>query len=94
MRGLSSVFLQADFPFPIEKGKYGCKDRQGRGSRCISALQCKDREFPQNFDVVPNLNSVCRKCFQNVVVTQGLSSWNIKKSGLYLSASVQILAFC
>ncbi len=44
--------LQPNFPFSMGKGKFVCKDRQLYPLPRLS-LQCKDREFPRNFDVVP-----------------------------------------
>ncbi len=44
--------LQPNFPFSMGKGKFACKDRQFYPLPRIS-LQCKDREFPRKFDVVP-----------------------------------------
>ena len=38
--------------FPLKKGNSAVKIDGGRGSRTLS-LQCKDREFPRNFDVIP-----------------------------------------
>ncbi len=46
-----SIFT-AEFPFSNGKGKFPCKDRHFYPRSCLS-LQCKDREFPRNFDVVP-----------------------------------------
>ncbi len=34
--------LEPNFPYTMGKGKFSCL-----------SLQCKDREFPRNFDVVP-----------------------------------------
>ncbi len=44
--GVKFPSLRANFPFPIEKGKFGCGDRRGRRSRCLS-LQCKVGKFPK-----------------------------------------------
>ncbi len=44
--------LQPNFPFSMGKGKFACKDRHFYPRPRLS-LQCKDMEFPRNFDVVP-----------------------------------------
>ena len=44
--------LQPNFPFSMGKWKFACKDRQLYPLPRLF-LQCKDREFPWNFDVVP-----------------------------------------
>ncbi len=49
------------------KGKFGCKDRRGRGSKHLS-LQCKDREFPKDFDVIPYQHTPLQKRTNMLVI--------------------------
>ncbi len=48
---LPPLSLQSNFTFSMGKGKFACKDWLNPLPRL--SLQCKDREFPWNVDVVP-----------------------------------------
>ncbi len=45
--GFKVSIFTCEFPFPIEKGKFGCKDRRGGGGQDIYLYNVKIGNFPK-----------------------------------------------
>ncbi len=64
----------------MRKGHSAVKIDGGRGSRRLS-LQCKDREFPRNFDVVPKVTQeLVEKCYWGHDLTEKWVQGNLRKN--------------